>query len=175
MKTFLKYLAITKRGHVWTENEIIYFRKYINGSSPLDVDSIEQLINCVEGKTYRITEQQSIKGILWLKNKCFSTRGVRKSCKFKPFEINVIANFKEFRFVGLYDASDNNYRNYMPIYRTIAKDGSWFDYVAYSFSEMKVIGIKTKTGFETWCNQPNFNDYREFKGRPSHYGVRSVS
>lgn len=161
MKTFNKYLAMTKRGHVWTESEIIYFRKYINGSSPLESHLVQDLIASIEDKVFRITDQQSVKGILWLKDKCFQKNGkVRRSCKFKPFELDVILNFKEFRFVGLYDVSDNNYRNYMPIYRTIAKDGSYFDYVAYSFGEFKVLGIKTK-GFETWCNQPNFDYDRE--------------
>ena len=159
-KTFQKYLQLTKKGHVWTESEIIYFRKYINGSSPLDADSIEQLINSIEGKTYRITDAQTVKGITWLKNHCFRLDGkVRKGCKLMPFELSVIKNFKEFRFVGLWNASDNAYRNYLPIYRTIAKDGSYFDYT-FHMGWFRVFGIKTK-GFETWCNQPNFDEDRQ--------------
>lgn len=141
MKTYKKYLEMTKRGHVWTEKEIIYFRKYLNGSSPATIDQIENLLASIEGKTYRITQEQNQKGIQWLRNQCFKLNGkVRRSCKFKPFELDIILNFKEFRFVGLYNVSENSYRNYMPIYRTIAKDGSYFDYVAYSFGEFKVLG-----------------------------------
>jgi hypothetical protein len=161
-KTYLKYLAMTKRGHIWTEQEIIYFRKYVNGSIPLDIDSIEHLIASVDGKYFRITNQQTVKGILWLKNKCFKNNGsVRKACPLKPFERAVIQSFKEFRFVGLYNVSDNSYRNYMPVYRVVATNGMYFDYVAYSWGEMKVITIgNKKTRFETWCNQPNFENER---------------
>lgn len=166
-KTLLKWEQATKRGHVWTENEIIYFRKYINGSSPLNAYDAQGLIDAVDGKVYRITEQQSVKGILWLKNQCFTGRGIlRRSCPFKTFEVNVISNFREFRFVGLYNVSDNSYRNYMPIYRCIAKNGDFFDYVAYSFGQVKVIGIKVK-GRETWCNQPDFDNVREIRATPT--------
>lgn len=159
-KTYNKWLNCTKRGHVWTENEIIFFRKYLNGSSSIDINTVYYLASQIDNKNFKITDQQSVKGILWLKNKCFTNNfKIRKNCPFKNFEINVIKNFKEFRFVGLYNVSENFYRNYMPIYRCIAHNGDYFEYVAYTWGKVKVLSIKSKN-FETWSNQPDFDKTR---------------
>jgi hypothetical protein len=158
-KTYNKYLNYTKRGHVWTENEIIFFRKYINDhlnhNSSIDFDDIYFLIGKISGQQYKITDQQSVKGILWLKNKCFTNSyKIRRNCLFGAFEINVITNFKEFRFVGIQNISPNFYKCFMPIYRCIARNGDFFDYVAYTNGHFEILNRNhsNKSTFKTLIN-----------------------
>ena len=79
---------------------------------------------------YALTPKQTQKGLSWLMDQWKTPKG--KERKHNPFgyrEQYVLENFKEFRLIDFYDAS-NYYqvqlgiRNYYPYYHVIAKDGS---------------------------------------------------
>ena len=131
-KTFNKYIKILKSGK-FTESEISSFRQYLGSSSALD--SYEKGLLWLEferaHKEYKITKEQTQKGIQWLKNYCWTKSGRPRQAKNVVFgyrERAILLQFSKFRFTGLFRASENSYDFYTPIYRVYAKNGAYFDY-----------------------------------------------
>lgn len=164
MKPIDKYKALIRKGR-FTESELIYFRKAINGSSKMDVDFRIHLVNAfndkAESKGIQLEESQQVKGYLWLKDKCYKRNGtLRKSPVLAgTFERDILENYSHFTCSGLFQASDNAYANYVPIYRMYAKDGRWFEY-ACNMGQITIIGIgkgKLMTHGHRW---PGFNEAR---------------
>lgn len=123
---------------VWSEEDIRTLRKHVNSGAT-------SILNVINKGSYAITPSQSSKGIEWLNRRSFKKNGdVRKNCPLKAFERSIVQNFREFRFVGLYNVSETGSRNYMPIYRAISNDYTWFEYVAYNFGQIKVLSIGGK-------------------------------
>lgn len=142
MKTVAKYQKIIKGG-LFTEKDLIYFRKYINGNAEL-FPSQWRLLTDFEKKAQsigiKLTSQQQVKGLLWLKEKTFKLNGnLRSNSPCGEFEANVIKRFKSFKCVGLHNLSQNEYRQYVPIYRCIATNGCYFDYICKMWGEIEVI------------------------------------
>ncbi len=144
MSIYDKYLKLIKAG-TFTETDIRYFRKAVNGSSSLPIADRESLRFELEDRIQKrggikITQDQTNKGITWLTNKAFKLNGLpRKSSPFGELENHIINNFKRFEFVGLFNLSDNNYSNYMPIYRVIDTHGHYFDYTAVSWGDVILV------------------------------------
>ena len=143
-KTFKKWLDRVKDHETpWTENDIIFYRKYVgcNGSANKEQKQIlKQLFE--SGIEYSITQDQTEKGLNYIKNKALKKNGKLRNTKNQPFgnrEVTIIKNFKEFKFVGLYSASRHNDFT-KPIYKVIAKNGMYFEYIAGSFGDIEVIG-----------------------------------
>lgn len=72
MTTYEKYKRLIKAGK-FTEQELISFRKYINGSSPLDTtdraELTEYFIMKAEDIGIKLSFEQQLKGLNWLKSK----------------------------------------------------------------------------------------------------------
>ncbi len=140
--TLVKYQKLIKKG-LFTEQELISFRKYINGLSgmiPAQWQLLTDFQNKAEEKGIRLTSQQQVKGILWLKEKTFKLNGeLRLSSPCGVFESSVLKKFRAFKCVGLHNLSDNDYRQYVPIYRCIATNGNYFDYICKMWGEIQVI------------------------------------
>lgn len=149
MSIYNKYLDLIKSGKL-SETDIRYLRKAINGSSSLPIDDRESLRFELEhhieskGGGLKISKEQTSKGIEWLKNTAFKMNGApRKSSPFGTLENHIISNFKRFEFVGLFNLSDNQFDNYMPIYRVIDNHGHYFDYVAISWGAVTLVECGT--------------------------------
>lgn len=79
---------------------------------------------------FRITREQSEKGLNWLLNQWKSPRGVeRKNNPFGYREQDVLEHFDHFTFDSLYDAGNYQHSWYAPIYSVHTADGGSFQYV----------------------------------------------
>ena len=76
-------------------------------------------------KTFRITPEQSEKGIAWLRR-----RAIYKH--LDPHEQKCVDDFSHFTFPGILVRERGAYgmTDARPVYRVHAKSGHWFDYVA---------------------------------------------
>lgn len=144
-KTYTKWLnRVNDVLTPWTENEIIYFRKYLGESSSITDDQRHILLDLFNTNSeYNITPEQTNKGIAWLTNTIWTSKGKARSTElarvFGYREKSIVNNFYEFKFVGLQNVSQNSYRFYMPVYRVVAKDGSSFEYVAGSMGTVNIV------------------------------------
>lgn len=130
----------------WTENEIIYFRKALGSSGFKDRELAKVLLNAFENVlsrvSYKITPEQTDKGIAYIKNACFRRNGTLRRAKTNPFgqrEAEIILNFSHFEFVGLNNTSFTGYAFYVPIYKVVARDGSSFEYTT-NMGRMEIVG-----------------------------------
>lgn len=142
-KTFTRWLKrVQDVATPWTENEIIYFRKAIGSSSTITDEQRQQLRAIFDGHEYDITPDQTTKGIEYLINsvwtKAMKPRRTAKAKVFGERERDIIANFYEFKFVGLQNVSQNSYRFYVPVYRVVAQDGSSFEYTT-NMGHMEIV------------------------------------
>lgn len=164
-RTVEKYEALIAKAS-FTERELISFRKLVNGSSRLSKFDAQLLIDAFNAvadiKGVKLTKEQQLKGIDWLRNVTFKLNGqVRKSAPLAYFEQEVVKNFKKFTCVGLYDLSTNNYRQVVPIYRCIARNGLYFDYVCMMWGDIKVISLGDSNGSISHANQPEWELARQ--------------
>jgi hypothetical protein len=136
-KTFNKWFKRVQDNQTpWTENEIIYFRKYLR-SNP---DKYSILMDSFKSE-YSITSEQTKKGYDYIYNTCFKKNGELRETRDMPFgnrEAEIIKNFKEFRFVGLNDIGFQH-QFYLPVYKVIAKDGTYFEYTT-NIGVMEIVG-----------------------------------
>lgn len=142
-KIFLKYKGYTLKNLI-TEQEIIGLRKALNGFARTSLTKEERMklidLFVNDGVKIKITQQQSVKGLLWLKNLYMSPTGkVRKSNPFDAEQLEVIENFSHWTFEGLEDLSyeigryHQEYQYLFPIYRIHSTDGRFFEYTAHSW------------------------------------------
>jgi hypothetical protein len=103
---------------ILTEKEINLLKLRLNKGEAIYVDG-----------EYRITPEQTKKGLEWLMNKWKSPRGVeRKNNPFGNRETAALENFSHFTFEGFADIG-NQYRSFaVPIYGVHGKDGEYFQY-----------------------------------------------
>lgn len=146
-KSFKKWLArIEDTKTPWTEHEIIYFRKAIGSSGLKDreeaamlVSRFERMVHNIGG--YRITYEQDEKGRLYLLHNSLKQNGqLRKNNKLGQFEIDVLRNLDFHFFCGLYQMQAY-YEHYLPVYRAVAKDGSYFEYIGVAYFYVEVLDI----------------------------------
>lgn len=164
-KVYSKYVDLIKKGK-FTERELISFRRQINGSSKLDIDSRQELVDLFEekassNKTIQLSKEQQSKGLNWLRQKTFKLNGrIRKNSPLGSYEIEVLNNFKKFTCVGLYNISENSYTQYVPIYRCYNKKGNYFDYICLMWGEIKVTQLGDLDGCMIRHTQPEFDYIR---------------
>lgn len=141
-----KWLSkITTFDHIWTEQEILSFRKHIGFCSDQNSVLKRELLYLINEKSFNITEEQTNKGIQFLCNKAFKKDGSLRETKDFPFgsrEIEVLRDFSHFKFVGVhYECGwDGSYQNTSPIYSVVSKSGQSFDYIAGAFGSIEVVG-----------------------------------
>lgn len=137
---YQKVKDLSNKRKVWKEGEIIYVRKSIGYCSSYSKAAVEHLCDLLTTLNAKITPEQSEKGINYLKSIVFRKDGTRRQSKTnfllnKDYEVSVLKKFKEFRWTGVYLEYGWNGRvaNSAPIYRVIAKNGDYFEYIASSF------------------------------------------
>ena len=140
-KIFKKYKALILND-TFTESSITSFRALMNGfkRTNLTDDERETLDFLFENQApYSITPEQTKKGLNWLSAVRFTATGKeRKNNPFGYREETILDSFKRFELTGLYDDYHYPYgdrHNYKPIYRVVAGDESYFDYVPFTRSD----------------------------------------
>ena len=152
-KIFEKYKTIIL-DDTFTESSISSFRSLMNGYKRTNLtdeerESLDYLFG--ENAPYSITPAQTTKGFDWLFNLRFTARGKeRKNNPFGYREQSILDDFDRFELAGLYDnyscqslpkrnliiPSVHDKHNYKPIYKVIASDGGYFEYVPYTRSDL---------------------------------------
>lgn len=120
---------------LWTKSDILVFGKMLNSyrfSSNERKDQIMELYGNLKD-SYKITSEQSQFGIDWLNKLCFTSKGKNRNTKmledFMERDFNIVRNFSRFEFVGFNENYNGSYSSYYsPIYRTIDKEGNYFEY-----------------------------------------------
>lgn len=146
-KTYYRYVALVQ-SKVWKEADILAFKMMLNrafnfgkteacfdGRTRIQV-GVELLEAVEHAEPYRISAEQTTKGLDWLRSKCFKRNGEIRDTKSRPFgyqECQKIAGkmrkFSHWTFDGFY-RDDNGYGHsfFSPIYTMHAKDGKSFSY-----------------------------------------------
>jgi len=141
----------------WAENEIIYFRKYINNweyknaVSSISLPSKHPLLvefekRALKGRGYKITSEQTAKGLSYISSLVFRKDGTLRQSKenFLRHELGgilVLRKFREFRLVALVNTSyRGGFNNYVPVYRVYSDNNSYFDYTGVHKSQIEVRG-----------------------------------
>lgn len=149
-KIYTKYRNILNKGSI-TESEIASLRSALAGWKRVALTVTERndlRRRFAEGEcSLSISQAQSTKGLLWLKNLYMSPTGkIRKSNPFNETHLEVINNYSHWTFEGLEDMTyeiqpnrfdDNKYL--FPIYRIHSTSGAHFEYASHSWQT----GLKT--------------------------------
>jgi hypothetical protein len=105
-----------------------------------DKTAAQFMLDLIEEKDggYRLTKEQTEFGIQWLRDRYIKKDGrMRKALEkdFMSYEhdivMDIIRNFKEFRFIGYYAEWNSFFKEYchfVPVYRVHGKNGDSFDY-----------------------------------------------
>jgi hypothetical protein len=149
LKTVARYKAlVSAKSHKWTETEVRGLYRLLNSLSYDKTKRDDKLYSALRDLQDRaidgafihsITEAQTEKGIEWLRRNFLKLDGsprkcVNNLCYFNgghldgSLVVHVIKNFKAFKFIGVLVQSNGYWEAHTPVYRTIAKDGSYFDY-----------------------------------------------
>jgi len=143
-KRFREILSILSQ-NVLSQNEIKKIKQAVNPNSCLSDHLKEIILNITKESIYSISGTQTVFGINWLKEKLFKKDGqLRKSTgPFCHREIEIINNFKEFKFVG-FKALENRFTDlftghYDIVYKTIDKKGNYFLYTGVCFEEIDIL------------------------------------
>ncbi len=149
--TYKKYVALIGR-KVWTEQEIISFRKMLRasftfGSTNASFDGrtnrlvAEELLSMFRAKApYRITHEQSVKGLGWLNKACFTSKGAIRNSQARPFEHwdcqtlqAMLPKFSHWTFDDVHEVN-NSYsgevQGFAPVYTLHTRKKDEFCYVA---------------------------------------------
>jgi hypothetical protein len=123
---------------VLTQSDIRSLKTALNLTSKINKADFVEIVNHCNG--FDITKEHSDIGIKYLTKTFFKKNGDPRKTAFDDLtdhDINVLKNFKKFKFVGfdLYRPhfQERQYDQYEIIYRVIAKNGDWFDYLAVSW------------------------------------------
>ncbi len=157
-KTYIKWMRrVEDKQTPWTEDQIIYFRKAVSRCSKMDPTLKDELlrrfqVNVRNYGGYKITPEQTEKGIGYLRLKCFGKRGTTMFFKrnfIGPQGDMICQDFSHFELSGL-DSVYNGMGEVLcwnPIYKVVAKDGSSFEYTGISADHplFKVSHIENRT------------------------------
>lgn len=146
-KTYLKWFALCS-DVVWTESDIIYFRKAI-GMSGLKDDRLRSalyrtFIDRMPEGGYRLTREQQSKGTQYLLSKSLKQNGERrKGCILGTHEIGILLDpsvqHTLTHLAPQYNGLDEVLA-YMAVYRASAR-GRWFEYLGTSYEQSEVTAI----------------------------------
>lgn len=143
-KTFNKWMQQTKQ-ECWSEKDIIYFRKAINGSSSATPEQRQELLSAAHDKTYKLHPEQQDKGTKYLLSNSLKLNGSpRKNNKLGSFELSILKSDPVHELVGFYNDSPNSYVNFVPVYRATDASGNWFEYLGVTYSMLRVLEIGSR-------------------------------
>lgn len=143
-KKWMERIQDTERP--WTESEIIYFRKAIGAAGIKDAEVRKELHNLFwdtlhgnDYSIYRITDEHSTKGQRYLLERSLRRDGgYRKNSKLGYREIGILRALSHHLFVGLY-RPQGGLDYYLPVYRAVALDGQWFEYVGATYEQVIIL------------------------------------
>lgn len=149
-RTYLKHINTLKKD-LLTKSEINAVAKLMNSlrfSEPDRREQIWALHNDMLKDAYKITLEQSQIGIDWLMKNIVNSRTMKLrenklAQDFNERELNIILNFSHFEFVGFEEHSNNWSSYYTPVYRTVAKNGEYFDYTAIHWGPCMIVNRGT--------------------------------
>ena len=130
---------------VLTQSDIRSLKIMLGFCTPFEgFDQKEALNNMIKScNGFDITKEHSDIGIEYLTKTFFKKNGDPRKAAFNDLtdhDINVLRNFKKFKFIGFevnrlnHNIFNNNTNQCFEIvYRVIAKNGDWFDYLAVSW------------------------------------------
>lgn len=138
------------QSQLWTKGDILAFAKMLNSTKFSSKERFKQILDLhakledrAYEKSYSITEEQSQFGIDYLRKICFTVKGLNRKSKlvddFKESDFNIVRNFSRFEFVGFDELADRYQSHYSPIYRTIDKNGNYFDYVCRMWDAPRIV------------------------------------
>jgi hypothetical protein len=117
------------KGATWTEQEILSVRMSIH---KLPKDDALTLIMAINEGGFQITQEQSDKGIEFLRRKLFTAKGKRRNTEFtrrlNNHVIKLIEGFSHFTFEGVHYEDQGSRIFTSPIYRVHDSKGNYFDY-----------------------------------------------
>lgn len=158
-QSFYHYMTKFNRFEKWTKGEINGLRKAVGPCSKLPRACIEELQDKAycHSSEFKITKEQSLFGIEYLKKTVFTKKGIPRNAKrnflrSEPNAIKIIKNFAKFRFIGLQSVPNNYYwgnragEYTLPIYRTYDRDGNYFDYTAGMWGNCELINLNYQEG-----------------------------
>lgn len=144
MKAYDRWLArINDTTTPWLETDVIYFRKAVGQSGIQDPTTRAELrglfADHAYAQAYRITDAHSEKGRAYLLGKSLKQNGARrKGCRLGAFEIGVLKQLSHHYLVGL--ERDRNVEHFLPIYRAVAINGDYFDYIGATYDQVEILG-----------------------------------
>lgn len=137
-------------GHL-TKSQQNTFANYLSGRGKrnnLSRDELYALDALIGQKADRgemtIDAEQTAQGYAWLRNECYTPAGrVRKRCPLDSRQRAVLDNFSHFELRGFDEFSimigNRDLPTSRPVYRVVATDGRYFDYlVTRNRSEMMI-------------------------------------
>lgn len=139
-RTFKKWLLrVGNTTDPWTETEIVSFRMAVRRAPK---EQRLQLLYRFEVTAptglYRITDEQSEKGRLYLLSKSLRLDGRRRAgCKLGIRELSILRSLSHHEFTGLY-ASGSGFH---PVYTAVSTDGSYFTYTGVTYDMLEVLGV----------------------------------
>ncbi len=144
MKTYKKWKTRIESPTPWTEKDIIYFRKYLNGNGKYSDELYELFYENMPNGGYDITPEQSQKGIDYLRTKSFKKNGqptTRALQIFTEYQLNTIKDFYEFKLTNLYDTSVywGGRPNLVAVYSCADSTGDCFEYLGIPFDLTRIV------------------------------------
>ena len=122
---------------VLTQSDIRSLKKALGRYSNLKSTEFLTMINLCD--SFDITEEHSDIGIEYLRKTFFKKNGDPRKAAYDDItdhDINVLRNFKKFKFIGFHlyhEGFDFQSNVYEIVYRVVAKNGDWVDYLAVSW------------------------------------------
>ena len=122
---------------VLTQSDIRSLKTALGRYSNLKSTEFLTMINLCD--SFDITKEHSDIGIEYLRKTFFKKNGDPRKAAFDDLtdhDINVLRNFKKFKFIGFHlyhEGFDFQSNVYEIVYRVVAKNGDWFDYLAVSW------------------------------------------
>lgn len=131
----LKFLQEIKDKGIITEQEINLICRRLNNKGKYTIEHITFLFDLPNDSRLKITQEQTEKGLNWLKDKWKTPKGIeRKNNPFGYREEEAIKTFKEFKLIDFHNNINSvqasyNISNYVPIYAVMGKTSSFQYYL----------------------------------------------
>ena len=141
-KKFREILGILSQD-VLSQDDIRKIKHSVNRNSCLFDHLKETIQRITNNSSYSISSEQSVFAINWLREKLFKKDGQLKknTDHFGHREIEIINNFKEFKFVGFRPLRNGlgQIIEYAILYETIDKKGNSFVYTGVYFESIEIV------------------------------------
>ena len=141
-KKFREILGILSQD-VLSQDDIRKFKHSVNRQSCLPGHLKETIQRITNNSSYSISSEQSVFAINWLREKLFKKDGQLKknTDHFGHREIEIINNFKEFKFVGFRPLRNGlgQIIEYAILYETNDKKGNSIVYTGVYFESIEIV------------------------------------